>query len=179
MQFSLFYRILENKIRFALKRVLFRNALYTYGNTLISARTKVSIGKKSLIVLNNKDRIEDGSMIAAAHGGTLEIGENVYINRNSTIVARDMIKIGSNTQIGPNVSIFDHDHNNLERGTVIASPIVIGTNVWIGANTVITRGVRIGDNCIVAAGSTVTKDIPENHTFIQKKEVTLIDNTNI
>lgn len=56
------------------------------------------------------------------------------------------------------------NHNLLpeKRGNTIPKPIIIGKNVWIGANVTILGGVTIGDNSVVAAGSVVNKDVPEN-----------------
>ncbi|MCF2397310.1 hypothetical protein LGR78_14345 [Enterobacter hormaechei subsp. xiangfangensis] len=50
----------------------------------------------------------------------------------------------------------------------MCSPVNIGHNVWIGSNVLILRGVTIGDNCIISAGSIVTKSIPSNNILIQK-----------
>ncbi len=57
--------------------------------------------------------------------------------------------------------MVDHDHDTVNGGFVSA-PIKIGDNVWIGANSVILKGVTIGNNAIIAAGSIVTKDVPAN-----------------
>lgn len=55
-------------------------------------------------------------------------------------------------------------------GGYVLGEICIKRNVWIGAGVIITKGVTIGENSIVAAGSVVTKDIPANTIFIQKRE---------
>ncbi|MBZ4299525.1 hypothetical protein LAJ56_16345 [Streptococcus pneumoniae] len=49
------------------------------------------------------------------------------------------------------------------------APVMIGENVWIGANSIVLKGVSIGENSVVAAGSVVTKDIPADTIFIQKR----------
>jgi acetyltransferase-like isoleucine patch superfamily enzyme len=73
------------------------------------------------------------------------------------------IRFGSNIRIAPNVVIVsaDHDADDYDRH-VKASPIQVGSNVWIGANSVILPGVTIGDNVIIGAGSIVGQDIPDN-----------------
>lgn len=48
------------------------------------------------------------------------------------------------------------------KGLEFARPIIVGNNVWIGANVTVVPGVTIGDNCVIGAGSVVTKDIPDN-----------------
>ena len=97
----------------------------------------------------------------------IHVGNNVAINTNCTFLAHDTIRIGDNTMIGPNVTILTVDHDISRKGIEahtahIPSPVTIGENVWIGANALILPGVTIGDNAVVAAGSVVTKYVPEN-----------------
>lgn len=92
-------------------------------------------------------------------GGHLKMGKNIFLNNNVSITCLDCIELGEGCTIANNVVIVDHDHNE---GGFETKPIKIGRNVWIGANAVILKGVNIGDNAIVAAGSIVTKDIESN-----------------
>lgn len=105
-------------------------------------------------------------------GGSLIIGEKCFFNNNCSIICLEKIEIGANSTFGPNVVIVDHDHNYKKSNgeKFIKSEIKIGKNVWIGSNVVILRGVTIGDNSVVAAGSIVNKDIPNNTLFYQKRE---------
>lgn len=77
-------------------------------------------------------------------------------------MCRKQISIGNNTDIAAGVLIQDYDGHVLLPNTreTSALPISIGNNVWIGANSVILKGVTIGDGVVVAAGSIVTKDVP-------------------
>lgn len=93
-------------------------------------------------------------------------GKNVFINRNVNITARAPISIGNDVLIGNNVIINSGNHNYSnskrlirEQGHLI-SPILIEDNVWIGANSVILRGVTIGNGSVIGAGAVVTKDVP-------------------
>ena len=54
-------------------------------------------------------------------------------------------------------------------GCFVASQIEIGENVWVGANTVILRGTKIGNNCVIGAGSVIKGIIPANSIIIQKR----------
>ena len=74
------------------------------------------------------------------------------------------IFIGDGTLIGHNVVLatLNHAMSPKDRGTMLPSPIHIGTNVWIGSNATVLPGVTIGDGAVVAAGAVVTKDVPEN-----------------
>ena len=104
-------------------------------------------------------------------GGIISIGQRTFINRFVTIVSREKITIGSDVLIGDNVSIYDHDHqiNNLpvtygQQGFV-NSEITIANNVWIGCHCTILKGVSIGENSIVGAGSVVNKSVPANELW--------------
>ena len=97
-------------------------------------------------------------------GKNIEIGDNVFINSGCKFQDQGGIKIGDGSFIGQNVVLatLDHDLDPLKRHVLHPAPINIGKRVWIGANAVITRGVTIGDNSVIAAGAVVTKDVPEN-----------------
>ena len=84
-------------------------------------------------------------------------------NLNNYIQANNGIIFGNNIELGPGVKIIssNHDPNNF-RKHISSKPIIIGNNVWVGANSVILPEVEIGENVIIGAGSIVTKNIPEN-----------------
>ena len=105
----------------------------------------------------------------ATEGAEIVIGNNVGIS-GSTINATKSIKIGNNVLVGSGCLITDTDShpinwqdriNNLNEKTE-SSPIVIEDNVFIGARSIILKGVTIGKNSVIGAGSVVTKSIPEN-----------------
>lgn len=105
------------------------------------------------------------SHIAVLERGRLVIGSNVGIGSFNQIICHRAIIIGDNSILGPNVCIYDHNHQyNLEHGVsrreYDISEVIIGKNCWIGAGAIILKGVHIGDNCVIGAGSVVTKDIP-------------------
>lgn len=87
------------------------------------------------------------------------------INYNCVILDTSPVHIGENTFIAPGVCIACSGHAlNAEQraaGIGTSGPIIIGNNVWIGANATICGGVEIGNGSIIGAGSVVTKNIPE------------------
>ena len=61
----------------------------------------------------------------------------------------------------------DHDYKNCFKN-FIKNEVLIKDNVWIGANVTVLKGVTIGKNCVIAAGSIVTKDVPDNSIYFNK-----------
>lgn len=98
------------------------------------------------------------------YGCNIYLGKNLFANYGLTILDSGQVTIGDNVMIGPNCNIYTPNHpiNAAERlkGEEIGLPVTIGNNVWLGGNVTILPGVHIGDNCVIGAGSVVTKDIP-------------------
>jgi acetyltransferase-like isoleucine patch superfamily enzyme len=97
-------------------------------------------------------------------GKNITIGKNVFINSGCHFQDQGGITLGDGVFIGHNVvmATLNHDIAPEKRSTTYPAPIVIGKNVWIGANATVVSGVTIGDNAIIAAGAVVTKDVPPN-----------------
>jgi acetyltransferase-like isoleucine patch superfamily enzyme len=98
-------------------------------------------------------------------GVDIRVGHNVFVNQNCTFYDLGGLDIADDVMIGPNVSIITSGHPiepSQRRACVIAKPIVIERNAWIGAGATIIGGVTISENSVVAAGSVVTKDVPPN-----------------
>lgn len=88
-------------------------------------------------------------------------------NLGNYIQASNGIEFGNNVELGPGVKIISSNHEFEDFSKIKKSvPIKIGSNVWIGANSVVLPGVSIGDNVIIGAGSIVTKNIPSNSISI-------------
>ena len=90
----------------------------------------------------------------------IEIGNNCGFSGVS-IVAWNSVKIGNNVMVGADTCIGDTDDHPERLGTETA-PVEIKDNVFIGMHCLILKGVTIGENSIIGAGSVVTKDIPAN-----------------
>lgn len=97
----------------------------------------------------------------------IEIGDYCSLNEQCYLHGKGNISIGSWVRIGRNVSLLTVDHIFAERSTKIKkqgisiSPIIIGDDVWMGANSIILKGVTIRNGAVIAAGAVVTKDVPE------------------
>lgn len=129
----------------------------------IKGNLDISVGKGGKLYIK-KFLISNGPLyLRASDNAELNIGSNTFFNHNCSVTAKESICIGDNTIIANNVVIVDHDHlfnTSRTQSGYSTSPIKIGNNVWIGANSVILKDVNIGDNSVIAAGSVVNKSIP-------------------
>ena len=162
-------RIIVNGVRF-IGKPYYKRALAVDTTTVIrkTATAKINIGKRF--------RARRNVEINARDNGNINIGNNVFINSSCIITARENIEIGDNTIFGPGVVIYDNDHI-IKDGLVadnefLTTPVKIGKNVWIGANTVVLKGSVIEDGCIIAAGSVIKGTVPAGTILIQKRETT-------
>lgn len=133
--------------------------------------------KKSKLIIKPFVFIRRNVTIRIDHNSELTIGEKVFINDNCSINCINKVVIGDYTKIGPGVSINDNDHNfrGIEQSRMLTGDVIIGKNVWIGANVVILRNTYIGDNAVIAAGSVIKGQVPANSVFINRKNNQIIN----
>ena len=137
-----------------------------------------SAGDTSRIVLG-KGVVCRGLLRVEKFGeGRIQIEANAYIGDDCLLSAAAGITIGEHVLLAHGVQIFDNDSHPLdpaarvadyasvqhhgERGRIAAAPVSIGARAWIGFGAIILKGVTIGENSVVAAGSVVTRDVPPN-----------------
>ncbi len=125
-------------------------------------------------------QVDDGFVLIppfnATGGAGMKIGRNVFVNQNCTFYDLGGLEIGDDVMIGPNVSLITSGHPvepSRRRDFVVAKPIVIERNVWIGAGATIIGGVTVGENSVVAAAAVVTRDVPPN-TLVGGNPATVI-----
>jgi galactoside O-acetyltransferase len=156
-----------------------------FGNSVLLSNFKIwSLHNLSKNVIIGDSCMLDCTILFETLGGQVIIGNNTYIG-NSTIICKTKIEFENNIFIAWGCYFYDHDShsiNYLDRiedinrqnsdyrnglnfiqnknwENVISKPIKICSNVWIGMNVIILKGVTIGEGAIVAAGSVVTKDV--------------------
>ena len=97
-------------------------------------------------------------------GQFTSIGKNVYINHACSFLDMGTITIEDDVLIGPKVNVLSELHpvNPTERHSLMAKPVVIKRNAWIGAGATIMPGVTVGENAVVAAGAVVNKNVADN-----------------
>lgn len=156
------------------KLILLKNRI---SNKNITIKGVVYIANGGRIELGNNITIRSGpkentlgegfvTRLITKKGGVLKINDNVGIS-NSTIICAKSILIGNNVLIGNNSKIWDTDFHSLAPGVrngaddqVQNKPIEICDNVFIGANTIILKGVTIGEGSVIGAGSVLSRSVP-------------------
>ena len=99
-----------------------------------------------------------------AFGKTTRVGKEVFINFGCTFLDQGGITIEDGVFIGRGAKILTEHHPEEPalRHRLLVKPVVVGRKAWIGAGAIILPGVTVGENAIVAAGTVVTKDVPDN-----------------
>jgi maltose O-acetyltransferase len=104
------------------------------------------------------------------YGYNIVLGSKVFLNFGCVLLDVCRIAVGDGTQIGPGVQIYAADHPRepevRRRGLENGKAVTIGRNVWIGGGAIVLPGVTIGNDAIVAAGSVVTRDVPDGVTVM-------------
>lgn len=167
--------VIFSLMRFFLLKIVNGNKFSFKGIQRFSPNTQLFFLNNGEIHLGNKVRAHTGTKIRAVSGGIVEIGDNATFNYNCMIVALKKIKIGKGVEFGPNVLIYDHDHDFRAEGGIKANKykygeVSIGDNTWVGANTIILRGSKIGKNCVIGAGCVISGEYPDNLIITQKRE---------
>lgn len=137
---------------------------------------KIYIEKNAQITLGHNFSCRSGVVLRASEGAMINVGERVFVNYNSIIVAKNKITIGDGTVIASGVNIYDHNHvygKNIaiRESGYFGRDIFIGKNVWCGANSIILAGSQLGDNVVVAAGTIINKTIDNDNLVYNKREL--------
>lgn len=133
----------------------------------------IKFGKNNILGISPSPFFYNGTIYIESRSKEAEIiiGDNVYINNNFVMICdRSKIEIGNNTLIGTCVEIYDSDFHELHpdkrnSGKHICEKVLIGENVFIASNVKILKGVSIGKNSVIANGSLVISDVPENSVY--------------
>ena len=161
-------------LKFGLLKFFHFRHFFFQGIQRFSPNTEVIVSEHGTIRLGKHVRAHRRSKLLAFDQGVLEIGSNTALGNGVSIICMEKITVGEGVQIGPDVKIYDHDHDFRVPGGIRAekfrtAPVEIGDNSWIGCNVVILMGTKLGENCIVGAGSVLKGQYPANSVIVQKR----------
>ena len=136
-------------------------------STQLNSSTDTDLIRKHLIEIIGSEIDETTTVFIPFYtnfGRFIQIGKNVFINHACSFLDMGGITIEDDVLIGPKVNLITENHplGPVNRRALIAKPIVIKRNAWIGAAATILPGVTVGENSVVAAGAVVTTDVPAN-----------------
>lgn len=181
MIIGLLRRIIETSQALANKAILRRYSVEVGEN--LSINGLVWIENKGSLTIGHDFRGNSGAdhnpiggdtrlRLIALEGASLRIGNNCRFS-NSTLVARSGITVGDHVFIGGGCRIWDNDFHSLEARyresasdpDIRSKPITIGNHAFIGASSIILKGVSIGEHAVVGAGSVVTRNVPARQVW--------------
>lgn len=156
-----------------MKKQLQRIKIFLYKlslNTPLLRNAQGILYSKLGVKMGYKARISSDIKITGEYTNLI-LGSNAEINAGCFLLAKDKISLGENSTLAYNVSVLtsanpNGPHNKLSKiYPKMQAPVQIGSNSWIGASAIVLPGINIGDFCVIAAGSVVTKDVP-NYTVV-------------
>ena len=173
----IFFTTIINKIQLFILHIRYGKKFRTCGIINICSYNNQNAMKIGNNVFINSCRFADmiGGQTYTSffiyRNGYIKLGNNVSLS-NASFFSTNSIEIDDETCVGANVRIYDTDFHSiipeyrLNGNTHIkSSPVKIGKRVFIGTSVIILKGVTIGDEAVIAAGSVVTKDIPAREVW--------------
>ena len=139
-----------------------------------SPSTEIRIHKGGKLTIGQHLSTLRNVLVSVCPNATLVIGDNVNINTDCSIIAKNKISIGNDVIFGPGCKIYDHDHDYTKTGkerreSFVTGTVKVGNGVWFGANCIVLRGTVIGDNCVFGAGTIIKGDYPDNTLVVQER----------
>jgi maltose O-acetyltransferase len=180
-----FYRYIRNIIEFGTNidrhQNFYENAQVHPSVKIMTNATVENLSGNSELITIGENTVIRGQLIVFAHSGKIQIGKDCYVGEDTRIWSADSIKIGDRVFISHNVNVHDTNSHSIDAKfryqhflaimstghpkvndyDIQSKPIFIEDDVWIGFNSTILKGVKIGKGSIVAACSVVTQDVPD------------------
>ncbi|MGB8652460.1 MAG: acyltransferase [Mycobacteriales bacterium] len=145
----------ELKARWSLRHVTKRGKrAIVLGNPVVDA-SDMQVGDDFKVWSGHRKTLISG-------WGKMRFGDRVFVNVGTTIIAVEEIVVGDDVAFANEVYVIDSNSHGIEGAPHVQAPIRIGDGCWIGARAMILPGVTLGRRVLVAAGSVVTKDVPDD-----------------
>ena len=172
----------KSKLHFQKKSMLYvkNGSLYIgVSNIDFMIPSNIFLAKDSTWICTGGGTIYSTS-ISVWNGGSLITNDNFLTNAFVRICCEKKIVFGKNNMIARNCYFNDsNSHTIYKSGKEVTRQknIIVGDNVWFCSNVIVLKGVHIGDNVILAAGSIVNHDIKDNQIFMNQIEDKYIEDT--
>jgi acetyltransferase-like isoleucine patch superfamily enzyme len=147
----------------------FGKPINIHPSSRVSSRSDIRNFLGGRIEIGKNCEIHPYSMILT-YGGDIHVGDNCSLNPFAIVYGHGGVRLGNGVRIAAHTVIIPSSHVVSKEGApfyesgVTGRGIDIADNVWLGAGVVVLDGVRIGRNCIIGAGSVVTRSVPDNTT---------------
>ena len=122
---------------------------------------KLRIDEGGKLIINGTVSFFTNTNIHVGKNAVLSVGAGTYINEGTKISIKTKCIIGKKCAISNDVTILDSDFHKIIGNDKEENGVTIGDHVWIGADATILKNVKIGNDCIIGAGSLVLRDIPD------------------
>lgn len=159
--------LVKDFLNACINKIRCRRLNIVYKKGVVIGKNVRRLSKFINVIVAENAKIHDGVVLWG--DGTISIGKNSSIGENGWIYANKKggVFIGENVNCAAFIYIMDSDHGTkigtlMNTQPMISSKIVVGNDVWIGANVTLLKGVKIEDGCVVGACSCVTKSFEKN-----------------
>lgn len=158
MRISKLFKWSASAVRVAAHKVVLRKRLVLpkSGKPIYIGRgARIHVAEGASVVLGPGVYLSENAVLQANKGAELELGKGVFLNANARIVAAESVRVQEYTLLGPNTCVFDHDHVFDYEGVhadLLTTPVRIGSRCWLGANTIVTKGVTLADRILLGGG---------------------------
>lgn len=174
-KFNNIISVVFSLFKFLILKIIYRHRFRFHFIERFSPNTDIYFLGKGSIILGKAVRAHSNVKLRVVGKGKIIIDDNSSLNYGCMVTARQLIHIEKGVEFGPNVLLYDHDHDfraigGLKSNKYKSGEIIIGENSWIGAGSIILKNTYIGKNCVVGAGCVISGTFPDNTLIVQKRD---------
>lgn len=167
------WKIIKWKLKIIKLKILFGSKIDLKWSDRIAESVIFRINGNGKIILGENVELRENIILNVSDGGVIQIKDRVFVNDGCCINSRNKIVIDEDCLLGQGIKMYDHDHDyrsNDIKINFLTSPITIKNNVWICSNVIVLKGVLIGAQSVIAAGTVLRCNVPNNRLFYTKME---------